>query len=300
MRLALLCPGQGDQYAAMFDFATPPPAWQLDTVLGIPQAQVLASAMQLFSNRMAQPMVVAATLAAWEAIRHLLPTPVLVAGYSVGELSAYAVAGALNGEQVLRLAALRAELMNAQVKQNHPQAMSAIAGVGKQQLLALITPHQIAIAIEISESNFIIGGEVCGLQIVEPLLQQQGGSITRLAVNIASHTPHMQAAEKPFLAALSSSGMVDPQIPVLAGINASLIRDRNTAKQTLAAQIAAPIQWAACMDQFAENNITVAIELGPGSALSRMLSQRHPHIATRSIADFRTIDGFARWAGVRS
>jgi [acyl-carrier-protein] S-malonyltransferase len=49
------------------------------------------------------------------------------------------------------------------------------------------------------------------------------------------------------------------------------------------------------MDAAAEAGITVALELGPGAALSRMLRKRHPDIAARSVADFRTLDGIRRW-----
>jgi [acyl-carrier-protein] S-malonyltransferase len=63
----------------------------------------------------------------------------------------------------------------------------------------------------------------------------------------------------------------------------------------LARQLAEPIMWMDCMDAFAEQGITAALELGPGSALSRMLAARHGHIECRSAADFRTLDGIKRW-----
>jgi [acyl-carrier-protein] S-malonyltransferase len=63
----------------------------------------------------------------------------------------------------------------------------------------------------------------------------------------------------------------------------------------LARQLAEPIRWMDCMDAIAEQGITAALELGPGSALSKMLSARHPRIECRSAADFRTLDGIRRW-----
>src|SRR5690349_7043676 len=101
-RLSLLCPGQGGQHPALFDLArTNPHADALlndslsEARLGKPLAAVLADKGALFSNRMAQPLIVAATMATWEALRRDLPAPALVGGYSIGEVAAYGVAGAL-------------------------------------------------------------------------------------------------------------------------------------------------------------------------------------------------------------
>ena len=81
----------------------------------------------MFDNRVTQPAIVGATLAMWEALKCRLPTPSLVAGYSIGELSAYGVAGALDPLDAVRLAATRAGLMNAAVAA--PQALAAISAI---------------------------------------------------------------------------------------------------------------------------------------------------------------------------
>jgi [acyl-carrier-protein] S-malonyltransferase len=65
--------------------------------------------------------------------------------------------------------------------------------------------------------------------------------------------------------------------------------------RTLSLQLAQAIQWSACMDAAAEAGVTVALELGPGAALSRMLQARHPQIACRSVSDFRTVEGILAW-----
>jgi [acyl-carrier-protein] S-malonyltransferase len=81
--------------------------------LGMPLQPILADNGALFSNRMAQPLIVAATMATWEALRQDVPTPALVAGYSIGEVAAYGVAGALDPVDTVALAALRARLKDA-------------------------------------------------------------------------------------------------------------------------------------------------------------------------------------------
>ena len=81
----------------------------------------------------------------------------------------------------------------------------------------------------------------------------------------------------------------------LAGISAAPVSDKEQAVGQLSRQMAEKIRWLACMDACAEAGITYALELGPGSALTKMLQARHPHINTRSVADFRTLDGIRKW-----
>ena len=83
--------------------------------------------------------------------------------------------------------------------------------------------------------------------------------------------------------------------PVLSGIGAAPISDKARAVETLSRQLSETILWSDCMDAAAEAGITVALELGPGAALARMLQARHPQIACRSVADFRSLDGIVSW-----
>jgi [acyl-carrier-protein] S-malonyltransferase len=82
---------------------------------------------------------------------------------------------------------------------------------------------------------------------------------------------------------------------VLSGITAEPITRADKAIAHLSRQIAETIVWKDCMDACAEAGVTVALELGPGAALSRMLQARHPQIACRSVADFRSLDGVRNW-----
>jgi [acyl-carrier-protein] S-malonyltransferase len=82
---------------------------------------------------------------------------------------------------------------------------------------------------------------------------------------------------------------------VLAGIDASPVASADAARAALARQLAATIRWVDCMDALAESGIAAAIELGPSAGLARMFAARHPQIACRSLADFRTLNGLLSW-----
>jgi [acyl-carrier-protein] S-malonyltransferase len=279
--LLLLCPGQGGQHAGMFDLARSH-AGASDFLgrCGLPD-----DPQALFENRRAQPAIVAATLAMWLALQEALPVPALVAGYSIGELAAYGVAGALAPDDAVQLAAARATLMDTAAA-GHAQGLAAVSGVD----VSAIAAH---IAIVTGHDSSIVGGTLAQLDALPAALP--AARVQRLPVGVASHTPLMRAAVAPFAVLLADAQFTPQRVPVLAGIDAGRVLRKDVAIDRLSRQLSETIEWAACMDAVLEAGITVALELGPGAALARMLQARHPHIACRSVADFQTLAGVAGW-----
>lgn len=297
MRLLLLCPGQGGQHAGMNALAQGEPA----------AAAFLASApaapdATLFANRVAQPALVAATVAMWLALRPRLAAlalrPALVAGYSVGELSAACVAGALAPDTALALAAQRAALMDGAAAGGGSQTLAALAGLPLALLEQLAAAQGFAIAIVNGEDSCVAGGLAAALPALQQQLLARGGRCTPLPVTVAAHTPLLAAAVAPFAHALAAAPRQPPIYPLLAGIDGSTISAGAPPAlmvDALSRQLAETIRWSDCMDAAAESGITVALELGPGAALARMLQARHGRIACRSVAEFRSIDGIVGW-----
>jgi [acyl-carrier-protein] S-malonyltransferase len=286
----------------MFDLARTHPhasmqldQWIADAQLGAPLATILSNDALLFANRLAQPLIVAATLAIWEAIKSDVPAPALVAGYSIGELAAYGVAGALSAGDAVVLAASRARMMDACLKSGPQQALIAISGQAASSAGEIMRQYGFHVAIETSEDSFIAGGPASLITEVQGRLAALGARATILPVEVASHTVFMRPAVVPFAEALRLHHFIDPRIPVLSGTSAEMIHESEKAIPHLSRQIAETILWKECMDACAEAGVTVALELGPGNALSRMLQVRHPHIECRSVADFRSLDGVKKW-----
>ena len=290
-RLLILCPGQGGQHAAMYDLARSDPHGAVLLAQLAPWLPNASATDGMFSNRAAQPAIVASSLAMWEALRRDCPPPALVAGYSVGELAAYSVAGALAPERCTALAAQRAALMDACVVPGRPQTMVAISGRRTATLRPQLDPVGFHIAIETGEDSCIAGGPAANAAHISI----PGARIVPLPVAVASHTPYLQGAVEPFAKLLAQEDFGTMQVTVLGGIDAAPVRDKDAAVSHLSRQLAETILWTECMDACAERGITAAMELGPGSALSKMLSARHPGIECRSVADFRTLDGIRNW-----
>jgi [acyl-carrier-protein] S-malonyltransferase len=275
----------------MFDLARTDPG----AACFLDRCKLVPDHATMFENRMAQPLVVAASLAMWEALRDRVPAPALVAGYSIGELSAYAVAGAIEPCAAVALADSRAGLMDEEARLHPGQAMVALSALPLERAHCLAGQSGFEIAIVTGEDSCIAGGLASKVESLSLAVVGAGGRLQQLPVAVASHTSLMSGAVAPFAAALEAADFAGFHTPVLAGIDATRVTTKETAVATLSRQLAQPIQWSACMDAAAEAGITLALELGPGAALSRMLQARHPHIACRSVSEFRSIAGVNAW-----
>ncbi|MFZ6723070.1 ACP S-malonyltransferase [Undibacterium sp. Ji49W] len=302
-KFALLCPGQGAQSAQMFSLASQhagAASFLQDVLKQTIHQHMLADALSstelLFENRYAQPLLVAATLANWLALREYLPNPDLVAGYSVGEVAAHAVSGSLGVHAALELAKGRAALMQACVQA--PQRMLAVSGVAIADIQSFAASHDLHVAIITADNKAIIAGLEKHISAALPDIACLPGhdiTYTEIAVYIASHTPLMQAAAPGFAQLLQDTAMREADAFVLAGVSGEAVTKPVTIRKNLLDQMTQTIQWHTCMDALAENGIRFALELGPGSALSKMLQTRHPQITCRSVADFRSPEGVIQW-----
>ena len=297
MSLALLCPGQGAQHAAMFDrvrdLAAARPVLDATSELLGRDVFAAATADDRFDNVRAQPLLCAASLAHWQGLREVLPTPTVIAGYSIGELAAHAIAGGVDAATCLALAAQRALLMDSASPAD--AGLQAVLGLERHVLQPLCDLHGAHVAIANGQDHFIVGGTHASLQRLADAARPQGADIRPLPVHVPAHTPLLAAAVAPFAAALDASPLQAPRLPLLAGIDARPVRDRATAVHTLSAQLAQTIEWAQVMRQAFERGARVFLQLGPGNALARMVAPAYPCCEVRAVEEFQSLEGAAAW-----
>lgn len=298
MNLGLLCSGQGNQHPQMFDLlldhSTAVTALdEAERACGLDLRALAGS--DIFANRLAQPLICTYQLMAWIALRENLPTPCVVAGYSVGELAAYGCAGAFDIPQTLELAVARAELMDAA----SPGGMLAITGAGRQAVLTLCREHALHIAIINGVDHFIVGGQASALDDAAEHGNRLGWRTRRLNIKVPAHTPLLQSAIGPYAAALRERNFRQPDIPLLAGIDGRVVRGQEAAVHALSTQLANTVNWAACMEGAIEMGARIFLELGPGCALARMLRDAYPGFAARSLTEFRSLQGAIDWVAAQ-
>ncbi|KLD71434.1 malonate decarboxylase subunit epsilon [Xanthomonas pisi] len=297
MSLAILCPGQGGQHADMFARVgdAPAAAAVLATatqVLGV-APQALAADPGRYANAVAQPLVCAGTLAQWQVLRAHLPTPLLVLGYSVGELAAHAVAGSIDIPTCLQLAATRARAMDAASPED--AGLIAVSGLSLPPLESLCKTHGAAVAIINGDDHAVLGGPRTVLQALGDDAHARGARVTVLPVSVPAHTPWLRAAADAFATALNTAVIRAPTLRVLAGIDARAVVTPAQVIDSLAAQIAQTVRWHDVLVQAAERGARVFLELGPGSALARMAREILPDCQARSVDDFHSSQGVVEW-----
>jgi [acyl-carrier-protein] S-malonyltransferase len=298
MTFAILCPGQGAQHERMFDVALAHPrgAAVIDAVeatLGFNARAHLASGDRMFDNVIAQPLICTAQLATWAALRDDLPAPGAIAGYSLGELACYAVAGAIQASSLVGIAKARADLMDG--ASARPGNLIAQRGLRRSTIEAMCRGRDAWVAIAIDDDASVVGGTSSAIDALQDDMEGAGAQITCLRVGVASHTPLLASAVDPFRKVLAESTLRAPVVPVMAGIDAAPVTTRDRAIETLAAQLARTIEWAQCLDALFERGCRVFLELGPGRALSRMAVDRLHDIQARSIEEFGDPSTIAGW-----
>lgn len=301
MALALLFPGQGAQHAGMLPWldARPEAAPVLQALshqLGRDWRTGLADTAWMNSNAVAQPLLTGVCLAAWRALAAHLPSPIAVAGYSVGELAACSAAGVFDTPTALALAARRAQAMDASVTGQHT-GLLAVQGPGALALAE--AAGTLSIAIRISPERVIVGGPAVALDAHAARWAAAGLRCTRLPIAVASHTPAMAAAVAAFAQHLAAADLQPARAPVVCNFGARALRQPAQLATALAGQIASTVRWDECMDTLAERQPRCVLEVGPGSTLAAMWRERHPGIPVRSVDEFGGPDGVARWVSAQ-
>lgn len=256
-----------------------------------------ATAAQLRHNRAAQILCSLQSLAAASALWDERPNRMITAGYSVGEVAAWGVAGLLSMKDALDLVARRAEAMDAMTAPG--DTLLFVRGLARTLIDRLCEEHDAAIAIVNPGEAFILGGARTGLVAIAAAAKAMNAArVVEIPVEVASHTPRLARAAQEFRDFLRQASV---QLPItagtrlLSGIDGAPVVDVEVGLDKLAAQVCSTVHWADCLQACLESGATRFLELGPGSALSEMLAGMERGIPVRSLEEFRTLQGARSW-----
>lgn len=243
----------------------------------------------VFQNHFSQPLICLYQAMVWTEIADLLPAPAMIAGYSLGELTAYFCAGAISSEDVVQLAGIRAREMDAAGPRGKLIAVTGLSPARASSLDGAL------LAIVISEDHCVIGCPADRAEsLARDLLDAGARDAVVLAVTVPSHTALLDGAVEPFRSALQQVAWQDLKTPVLAGISAAKVMRREQMEQVLPEQIHHTVRWDRIQQRFQESGCRVVLELGPGNQLAHMAVACG--IEARGVDEFRSAEGIAEWA----
>lgn len=303
--VVILCSGQGAQAAGMFDVIGEAPEAApvfaaARRVLGDRDPRDLvrqASEEELHANSVAQVLCCTQSLAYWAALGSATPRPIAVAGYSAGELAAWGIAGVVDAGAVLELAAKRAALMDNATYT--PSGLAAILGLPRTSIDGICREHDLHVAIINGPQHFIVGGRVADLQQALARAEALGAArAILLPITVASHTCLLREASERFGDVLSQrigTAHVPGDVRLISGIDGASVLHVEDGLRKLALQVQQTVNWAACMDVCRAVRPQRILELGPGDALARMMTEAAPDVFARSVDAFRSLEGIRHW-----
>ena len=303
--LALLCPGQGSQNSSMFSLtggaqdATDLFARAAVLLGGTdPRRMVQSESIEsLRINRTAQILCVLQALSAAAVLRSSLSRSFVVAGYSVGELASWAIAGAVDPIATLELAARRAEFMDSET--GPTDGLLFVRGLRRSHINVLCNVFRVDLAIVNPDDAVVLGGPAAALAEVAIAARARGATrVVAVHVGVASHTKRLAPAAARFRSCLDSTKVHFPLasgVRLLSGIDGAPVFQASVGLDKLAAQIAQTVDWNACLHACLEAGANAFLELGPGSSLTDMLRHAFPGVRSRSLDEFKSIDGVKAW-----
>ena len=294
--LAILCPGQGAQSPGMLApwLELPELSASLDAYsdaagLDLRRLGTEADAEEIRDTRNAQPLIVAASMLALQALFGQDTTAVdVTAGHSVGELAAAVVAGVLTSEQAMTLVGVRGRAMAAAAAVT-PTGMSAVVGGEPEEVEQVLARHGLTAA------NVNGGGQVVAAGTLDQLaaLAEQPPAKARvvpLQVAGAFHTEHMAPAVGEVAAAAASLTPVAPRATLLSNADGAAVTSGQDALDRIVAQVARPVRWDLCCRAMGDLGVTAAVELAPAGVLTGLARRTLPGVQTLALKSPDQID----------
>lgn len=288
--LAIVCAGQGTQTPGMLtpwldapETATMAASFASTCGIDLLAHGTSSPAETIRDTAIAQPLIVATSLLS-AARLGLLPTPsnTIVAGHSVGEFAALALAGVLSPADAVRLVAIRGEAMAAAAALT-PTGMSAIVGGDQDEVAAALAAHGLVAATVNAARQVVAAGtseQLAALSANPPARTR----IIPLQVAGAFHTQHMAPAADVLAAAMSQVASNAPRTTLLSNRDGAAVATGTESLQRLVTQITQPVRWDLCLATFADYGVTGVLELAPGGVLAG-LAKRALGVATMAIKD---------------
>jgi len=290
---AYIFPGQGAQFTGMgLDLYEKSALAQeyfekANTILGFSITDIMfeGTAEQLKETKVTQPAIFLHSVILAKVLGDDFK-PEMVAGHSLGELSALVANGVLTFEDGLKLVSKRALAMQ-KACEIAPSTMAAVLGL--EDAIVEDTCAEIDGIVVAANYNcpgqLVISGEITAVEKACKVLTEKGARrALLLPVGGAFHSPMMEPAREELAAAIEGTVFSTPTCPVYQNVPASAVTDPNEIKKNLMIQLTAPVRWTQSIQAMIADGGTEFIEVGPGKVLQGLMRKIDRSVAASGAA----------------
>lgn len=299
MARAFVCPGQGAQSIGMGKalaeayVESKQVFEEVDDALGESLSKLIwegdIDVLTLTEN--AQPALMATSLAAARALTREgmgVETANYVAGHSLGEYSALAIAGALSIADAARLLRARGKAMQAAVPVG-VGAMAALLGLDFEtasQVAKQAAGDEVCEAANDNDpAQVVVSGHKAAVERAVELAKEHGAKrAVLLPVSAPFHCSLMSPAAAVMKEALSEATIISPSVPVVSNVKAQAVSDPDEIRELLIQQITGSVRWRESVMWMAQNDVSEIWEIGAGKALSGMVRRIDREVECKNIA----------------
>jgi [acyl-carrier-protein] S-malonyltransferase len=289
MTLAVVCPGQGSQFAGMAD------GW-LEHPVGRKVIEEVSDAMErdiaalsrdeeaLKNTEVVQPALFACDLAAFRVLGADGVRFSGAAGHSLGEFVALVAAGALELRPALELVLTRGRAMQ-RASEERPGTMTALMGVGAEDGASIADAARgddvLVVANENSPKQVVLSGSLDAIDRAEVIARERGAKAVRLRVAGAFHSTLMDPAVADIDDAIARLEFATPTFSVVPNVTGTPTSDPAELRNALRRHVVSPVRWEATIRSLADAGVDTIVEAGPGDVLTKL--------ARRTVEDLRAV-----------
>jgi [acyl-carrier-protein] S-malonyltransferase len=269
-------------------------AWSEISGLDLARLGTTATAEEITDTAVTQPLVVAATLLAYGELTKrglLADEDTVVAGHSVGEIAAYAIAGVISADDAVKLAATRGAEM-AKACALEPTGMSAVLGGEEADVLARLEQLDLTPANRNATGQIVAAGSLAALSKLaeDPPAKAR---VRPLATAGAFHTRYMTSAAAGYAAAAEGVTTFEPTTTLLSNADGEPVASAADAMAKLVAQMTKPVRWDLCTEKMRKNNVTAIVEFPPAGTLAGIAKRELRGVPTQAVKSPADLDGLA-------
>ena len=289
--IALTCPGQGAQtpgflspWLELDSFKAAIEKYSAVLEMDLVHFGTKADADQIKDTRVAQPLIVAASMASHAVLIQALKDKSIiagVAGHSVGEIAAANIAGVLDTEAALRFVKARGEQM-ANAASLEASSMAAVVGGEPEVVVDHLESMGLFAANYNGKGQIVAAGSAAKIQelVANP---PAGTRVVGLAVAGAFHTSFMETAKVELASLAGSINTSNPEMLIWSNSDGSRVDSGERFLELLIDQVSKPVRWDKTMDSMTTNGVTALIELLPGGTLTGIAKRAMPGVATLAL-----------------